>query len=233
MEWKMNRRINIGQWVAALTLGVLLSGCIATERGTTNQLFCYPYDEEVTVLDEDEPSAVGFSANEVLAQIGEQHSGSLKWRGDDASVPLSLTVSIDSQSEIRHITRTTEETETDPDEEWTACEPDGQYLEIPLVYQLSTEDGSIDERWAFTIEAADVNGSSLRGYPFPAQTLFTASDEVQGTMPTEGFEGFVFSVQVVPSFTGTLEGHNLIVGEPCGTDCTPSAMPQRTLLASW
>lgn len=188
-------------------------------------------EEEVTVLDPDEPSALQISGADALALAEGTHEDVLQWARDGVD-DTALTVTVAGTGVVRQVLSTAVYPEGTGDRPAIGVVCDDR-LEIDVDVELQTDDGAFDESWSGTLLAriADATWSSQPLDPTSLGGGYDIADDIVGGLsPTE--QALWVEMQFDASGArGAVRGR--VAGEdPCdGEDC--AAWTRDFTVGSW
>ena len=126
---------------------VLATGCGWFDKGNDDEPRCI---EDVSIVGFDETTAVGFSASDVVANVGGEKQARLTWAGDGAS-DLTLSTAWDG-GEARFV-------DVSPNPDWSGIGPDTgaescrDRVEVDVAWTFATDDGAFDEADTVALQA--------------------------------------------------------------------------------
>jgi hypothetical protein len=171
-------KIGIGFTIAPLVLAGLGCGSEAADPPATDSS---PVIDEATVsacsdalesqvLDWNEPSPLGFSADDVLTALGPEYRGTLTY-ADGTGTPLELRLAprigkLEYRGDMRDVSTTPRPPGYVSNE--VLC-PSG--LSFPVTLSFETDDGAFAEQWRFWLLALDPEQAMGDGYPIDLDVL--------------------------------------------------------------
>lgn len=205
-------------------LALALTGCA---EDTLDEGWFPGCDETRTELGDDEASALGFSADDVFAEL--TLPATLDGRIDgDVAVTVTLDL-IRTDDPVAFVDREPSEPPDDVEEIPTIDVQCDDTLEIPVQLTLTTDDGSFDETVTAELEAATPGGVALFADLGDGQALDGTYQP--GTVDTSEYDTWGYTVDLRRD-AGTWSGAISLVGE--GTDGDGDvAFVEQTEVLTW
>jgi len=191
--------LTAGFAIGALTLGTV--GCDDDEPNDGNKSLDGDGDDPCvdtkTAVAIDEVTALGFSAQDILALVAGDEEQDLTWLGDGLAGPeagattINFTFDTSNPGPVMFV-----DSEPNPDSEIEIDADCSDRLEVSLSLTVSTADGMLDETVETTLSAQDASGASWRGR--------IAAKDLSGDFPADADPDFdLVAVEVAGTHSAT------------------------------